>query len=627
MKLIPGSVILKFLLIFSFSCLMLLNVVAQDDFRVYPYLQNPAPDGITIIWFSNNNIPGQLSYKEKGKEQIRIISSVPVQVQDLAYSKWENDKYFEGLAPLPPFRNRVRVENLRPDTEYEYSVNQENTLFTSTFTTAPAGNAPIRVIFYADSETEPESVNNFTEWPGPSGGSPRQYLTDQSAGYKNNIEVITERKPDLVFIAGDLVESGGEQRDWDEFWLNNTNRDCKKSLGGQIPVFASPGNHEYYEGPFLGQYFQPGSEKAIKRFLSYFESPRNNSGNSSREGRYYSLRYGPAVFIVLDVCNSGTNKSDDDTNFYLLGENDPGGGNAPDISPGSDQYSWLESQLREAQLSSLFTFVIMHHSPYSSGPHGFPPGETENTDNQSGYPLRALTGLFMRYGVDAVVSGHDEIWERSEIHGTEIKPDNFEETHTIQFYDVGIGGDGLRGPESRIDNSFQKFIVHDDVPEVWQNDILVGGGKHYGHLEVEITAENINKWNAVFRPVYVFPLFDPSISMYSGFERREYKDEIILTSEFGNSGNTLTRGYPNPFRDDIIIEYYLQEEGEAKALIFNFRGQKIKSIDLGNNVAGFHSFSWNGTDEKGKKMSQGIYFCRIETGNRSIGTVRLILYK
>ena len=28
------------------------TLVAQDDFRYCPYLQNPAPNAITIIWFS-----------------------------------------------------------------------------------------------------------------------------------------------------------------------------------------------------------------------------------------------------------------------------------------------------------------------------------------------------------------------------------------------------------------------------------------------------------------------------------------------------------------------------------------------------------------------------------------------
>lgn len=625
MKLIPGFVILKFLLILSFHFLTLLKTAAQEDFRVYPYLQNPSPDGITIIWFSNYNISGQLSYREEGRTGSHVITTTPHQVTELAYSQWENEKFFGGSAPTPPFRHRVRLENLRSQTDYEYIVNQSNSTFTSTFSTAPAGNAPIRVIFYADSETEPESVNNFTDWPDPSNGSQRPYLTDQATGYKNNLEVIRTRKPDMVFVAGDLVEAGGEQRDWDEFWRNNTDPDAEKSLGGKIPVLAAPGNHEYFEGPYLDLYNQPGSERAIKKFLSYFELPPNKSGNPAQEGRYYSLRYGPATFIVLDVCNNGTNKSEEDTNFYLLGESDPGGGNAPDISPGSEQYKWLESQLKAAQLGSLFKFIIMHHSPYSSGPHGFPPGETENTDNQSGYPLRKLTGLFMKYGVDAVISGHDEIWERSEIQGTEVKPDNYEETHTIQFYDVGIGGDGLRGPEEFADNQNKVFLGHDDCPEVWRDNVLITGGKHYGHLEVDITAERIDRWKAVFRPVYIFPVYNESVSGYTSFDRRIYDDEVVLSKQFSKTYEGFSRNYPNPFRNQIVIEYYLPGSCQTTVTIYNLLGQKICLIGKRTDVEGLNSVVWDGRDSMGNKAAPGIYFCKIETDSGLSETQRIIL--
>jgi 3',5'-cyclic AMP phosphodiesterase CpdA len=163
------------------------------------------------------------------------------------------------------------------------------------------GNAPIRFIVYGDPETEPESTNNFTNWVDPISGNSRPYLIDQTSGYQDNLDVIRSRQPDLIFIAGDLVESGGEQRDWDEFWHRNTDMNSKKSIAGEIPEMAVLGNHEYYEGPYLDQYNQPGSERAVRRFLTYFESPGNNSSNVEQGGRYYSIRYGPATFIVLDV--------------------------------------------------------------------------------------------------------------------------------------------------------------------------------------------------------------------------------------------------------------------------------------------------------------------------------------
>ncbi len=36
----------------------------ESDFRVLPYLQNPAPDAMTLVWFSEDNNPGQLLTNE-----------------------------------------------------------------------------------------------------------------------------------------------------------------------------------------------------------------------------------------------------------------------------------------------------------------------------------------------------------------------------------------------------------------------------------------------------------------------------------------------------------------------------------------------------------------------------------
>ncbi len=614
-------------------------LTAQGDFRVLPYLQNPGPNAITILWFSEEQTSGVCSYHKLNTEMNTPIASNPVPAEALAYSVWEDTTYFEGEAPSVPFRHCIRIEDLEPNTTYEYSVTQGTALFNSSFRTAPDRNGPVRFIVYADSETEPESTGSFTLWVDPLTLVWRSYLFDQTTGYRNNLDVIRSRHPDLVFIAGDLVQSGGEQRDWDEFWFHNADQDSGKSLAGSIPIQAALGNHDYYEGPNLDQYNQPGSERAVNRFLTYFETPSNHASNAEQEGRYYCLKYGPATFIVLDVCNQGPNAGDGDTNFYLLGENDPGGGNAPDFAAGSEQYLWLEAQLMEAQLNSLFTFVILHHAPYSSGPHGLPPGVVESSDNQSGIPVRQLTPVFFRYGVDAVFSGHDEMWERSEIAGFETKPDGTEEGYTIHFYDVGIGGDGLREPFEGTDNPYQEFLVHTDVPEVWENGILKDGGKHYGHLEVDIMQQDDSTWQAILTPVYIFPLYNPEDSSYSDFERRVYDDQITLTCNeihtrvsaraFPVSGHLpgsllYSRNHPNPFHTNTMIEYMLPEQCVVSIKIFNLLGENIQMLDAGLQFSGFNNLTWDGKDESGNMVSPGIYFYRVETSPGQVLTGKMI---
>ncbi len=499
-------------------------------FRVAPYIQNPASDAMTVIWFSEKGTPGRLSCR-RASQTVASMTSTPVRSDALAYPEWEVRNFFAGKAPASPFRHTVRLTGLTPDTAYTYTVEQDGSRFTASFKTAPGPDRAVRFIVYSDSETEPESTGQRAEWSDPAGATPkRSYLIDQTLGYANNLKVIDSRKPDFVVVAGDLVQHGGEQRDWDEFWRHITGADGAKSIAAHIPFLAAPGNHDYYEGSSLGQYDQPGSERAIGRYLTYFEYPSNGAENPAQRNRYYRIDYGPVTVIALDAVNGSPEKTDRDSNFFLKGENDPEGGPAPDFNPDSAQYRWLERQLKDAQSKSRFTFVTFHHIPYSVGPHGWLAGEGKEHDTQSGRPTRILEQLFMRYGVDAVLCGHDEMLERSEIGGTEIVPGGSGIPHTIQYYDVGIGGDGLRGPEKGLTNPFQKFLVHTDAPEVWKDGVLVDGGKHYGHLEINVAKAGNGKWRAEITPVYVFPKVTKD-GVYTGYERRQYKDVIILNGK------------------------------------------------------------------------------------------------
>lgn len=301
------------LLLAIHGCFCALN--AQENFRVWPYLQNPDSDAMSIIWFSESAASGSLAYRVLGSEPYMTEDSKPEISESLAYSTWEDTTFFGGEAPLPPYKHRIRLENLLARTTYEYTVSQGTDAFHSSFVTAPSGVDSIRFIVYGDSETEPESTGSFTSWPDPLTGDSRFYLVDQTTGYRNNLKVIKSRSPDLVLIAGDLTQHGGEQRDWDEFWKHNADSSGSTTLAGQVPVMAAPGNHDYYEGNYLDDYNQPGSERAIKRYLTYFDPPANHSPNKEQEGRYYHLKYGQVSLISLDLCNNGTNGNDEDTNF------------------------------------------------------------------------------------------------------------------------------------------------------------------------------------------------------------------------------------------------------------------------------------------------------------------------
>ena len=494
-------------------------------FRIRPYLQNPGKNTVTLSWFSNEERAGRLTVWSESKgsrNNGRVFDSAPVRAQALNYHPSEALLKTGCPNPEVPFLHEIRIGGLDAGTSYHYEVMQDKNRAEGTFQTLARKMSPLRFIVYADSETEPESTGKHVLWPGDGPlTAMRRYPVDQTVGYAQNLDVIRQRQPDFVAIAGDLVQSGGEQRDWDEFWLHNA------ALAASTFIMPALGNHDYFGGPgVLGKYETQDSERAVHKYKTYFDLPANHSASADQGERYYALDFGVLTLIVLDGTNGQPHRSDRDTNWRLLGEGE--GGFAPDWHPGSEQHNWLQNQLKKAQAASEFTFVMFHGAPWSSGNHALPPGEGPGKDILSALPLRALTPLFIEYGVDAVFNGHDEMYEHSILSGTEIMATGVQRQHEIHFYDVGIGGDGLRGPLEGKLNPHRVFLAHHDAPELYGPDgVLIDGGKHYGHLEVNVERNPDGQWQARLDAVYIFPLMNAEGGV-TGFERRLYDDSHTL---------------------------------------------------------------------------------------------------
>jgi len=487
---------------------------AASPYRITPYLQKLSSNSVTISWFGERPTAGRVTIRggpEASRDDERVLVSASRPACELGYHLAE---YRDLLAArLIPYKHQVTVEGLIPGREYRYIALQDGVTATGRFRTPGGPDQNLRFVVYGDSETEPESTGKRALWSSPGGNdADRRYLVDQTTGYAENIELILRREPDFVAIAGDLVESGGEQRDWDEFWTHNAR------LAASIPIVPALGNHDYYGGPGeLGGYTNAATKRAVAKFKTYFDAKS-----------YYSLDYGPVTLIVLDSNNGVPERSDADTNWYLTGEGQ--GGAAPAWNQSSAQMSWLLEALAAAQSDKQFTFVMFHAPPYSSGIHGKAPGLTDDKNFASGRPLQALTPLFLRYGVDAVFNGHDEIYEHSAVRGIEVQPNDEQVEHTVHFFTVGIGGDGLRGPDPGASNPQRVFLAHDDAPEIYDdNGVLLDGGKHYGHLEVNVGRDVDGQWQARIEPVYVFPVTAADGSIES-FERRVYDDVTLLGS-------------------------------------------------------------------------------------------------
>lgn len=88
----------------------------------------------------------------------------------------------------------------------------------------------------------------------------------------------------------------------------------------------------------------------------------------------------------------------------------------------------------------------------------------------------------------------------------------------------------------------------------------------------------------------------------------------------------LEQNYPNPFNPETRITYSLDTQSKVTLAIFNIKGQKIRELVNRIEKAGQHVVTWNGEDERGNKVSSGIYFYTLHSRDNVIAR-RMTLLK
>ena len=91
----------------------------------------------------------------------------------------------------------------------------------------------------------------------------------------------------------------------------------------------------------------------------------------------------------------------------------------------------------------------------------------------------------------------------------------------------------------------------------------------------------------------------------------------------------LSQNRPNPFNPSTTI-YYSIPDGLAqvpvKLIIYNLRGQLVRILVEDTQQPGNYSVNWDGMDINGSKVSNGVYFYRLNAGD-FICTRKMVLLK
>jgi predicted MPP superfamily phosphohydrolase len=179
-----------------------------------------------------------------------------------------------------------------------------------------------------------------------------------------------QREPfDFVIAAGDNIYPNGSGR----YFSKHFEQPFAGLLRDRVKFHAVLGNHDVEDGR-----------------MDQLRYPLFNMGGRN----YYTLNHGDGLLEVFML---------DSTDFDRV------------------QLGWVEQRLKGS--TARWKVVVLHHPLYSSG-------KKHGSDHNL---RRILEPLFTRYGVNAVFSGHDHIYERT-------RPQK-----GIQYFVTGAGGKTRRG--------------------------------------------------------------------------------------------------------------------------------------------------------------------------------------
>ncbi|MBN2029542.1 T9SS type A sorting domain-containing protein [bacterium] len=99
--------------------------------------------------------------------------------------------------------------------------------------------------------------------------------------------------------------------------------------------------------------------------------------------------------------------------------------------------------------------------------------------------------------------------------------------------------------------------------------------------------------------------FSKIVTLYLEGDAAQQEDRIF----------SLGSNYPNPFNPTTKIPYFLPEDLSIKLAVYDLLGRQVICLEEGKKAAGDYEALWDGKDEYGRRVANGIYFCRLWVGD------------
>ena len=179
---------------------------------------------------------------------------------------------------------------------------------------------------------------------------------------------------------------------------------------------------------------------------------------------------------------------------------------------------------------------------------------------------------------------------------------------------------------NKIDDGIINFFMADWIGYLYFTDGQIFDtfneyiGISEGEIEFDIPANEM--WYAMFN---IGDNLNNPQNLIGSAKLYEYNVNSIYNNEIPNS-TQLHNNYPNPFNPTTTINYSLNYNSNVTLEVFNIKGQKIKTLENEDKIAGNHSLIWNGKDSDDESVASGVYFYKLVSEEHSF-VKKMVLMK
>ncbi|MBL7149647.1 MAG: T9SS type A sorting domain-containing protein [Candidatus Cloacimonetes bacterium] len=150
------------------------------------------------------------------------------------------------------------------------------------------------------------------------------------------------------------------------------------------------------------------------------------------------------------------------------------------------------------------------------------------------------------------------------------------------------------------------------------------------HAKLHFAFFDDNNYGSAAGPTFNGGILNGGSLRYAAIDL-EFQEEWVAPVSINENTVTPTAvklfNYPNPFNSETTITFFTAENAEnAELVIYNVKGQKVKTLVNEKLPAGEHSVIWDGRDSNGKRVGSGVYFYKLKAG-RMEKVKKMILIK